>query len=74
VFSFHIKVFAVWSAQLTGCTGLNGHVVSAQPSRSKEAEAIRDTSRPSLQGRRARSAERYEGLRVNGSKSTDNVM
>ncbi|PNF22901.1 hypothetical protein B7P43_G14145 [Cryptotermes secundus] len=46
--------------------GLNGHVVSAPPNRSKEAEAIRDTSRAPLQGRRARSAERYEGLRVNG--------
>lgn len=59
--------------RLTGCTGLNGHVVSAPPSRSKEAEAIRDTSRVPLQGRRARSAERYEGLRVNGSKSVNTI-
>ncbi|KAJ9592405.1 hypothetical protein L9F63_015925, partial [Diploptera punctata] len=56
-------------------TGLNGYVVTTPPGRSssllsKEAEAIRDPSRGLPQGRRARSAERYEGLRVNDRNST----
>ncbi|XP_021916084.1 uncharacterized protein LOC110828070 [Zootermopsis nevadensis] len=43
-----------------------GHVlVSAGPARSKEAEAIRDTTRTPPHARRARSAERFEGLRIN---------
>jgi len=53
---------------LIDCVGLNDHAVQVPTARSKEAEAMRDTSRAPPQGRRARSAERYERLRVNESK------
>jgi len=53
---------------LTARAGLNAHTTSAPPSRSKEAEEMQNSSRAPSQGRRARSAERYEGLRVNDSK------
>jgi len=53
---------------LTACAGVNAHTTSAPPSRSKEAEVTQNSNRAPPQGRRARSAERYEGLRVNDSK------